>query len=107
MNPENLTLTQAAESIRSVKLSPVDYLQGLLTHIDKVEPGIRAWVTLDSERAMAEARRCEAEARAGAFRGPLHGVPIGIKDISRLPDSAPPRDPNSFRTTSPRATPFP
>lgn len=81
MNPENLTLTEAAELIRSGKLSPVNYLKGLLAHIDKVEPEIRAWVTFDRERAMAEAQKCEAEAGAGSFRGTLHGVPVGIKDI--------------------------
>ncbi len=81
MNLEDLTLTQAASEIRRGSLSPVEYTQALLNRIDKLEPQIRAWVTLDREGVLVEAKACEREAREGNFRGPLHGVPIGLKDI--------------------------
>jgi len=80
-NPENLSLVDAALAIRSGLLSPVDYVRALFTRMDQVESRVQAWVTVDREAVIAEAKQCEAEAAAGHFRGPLHGVPIGVKDI--------------------------
>jgi Asp-tRNA(Asn)/Glu-tRNA(Gln) amidotransferase A subunit family amidase len=59
----------------------VDYAHALLSRIAALEPRIQAWVTIDREAVLTEARRCADEARDGKFRGPLHGVPVGIKDI--------------------------
>src|SRR5436853_6968755 len=81
MNPETLSLTAACQAIRDGSLSPVDHVKALFARIDKVEPQVRAWVTLDRDAVLADARQCEAEARSKQFRGVLHGVPIGIKDI--------------------------
>ena len=81
MKLEDLTLVQAASEIRTGKLSSLDYVQALLSRIESLEPRIKAWVTLDGDRALAEAKACDNEARAGKFRGRLHGVPVGIKDI--------------------------
>ena len=81
MNPENLLLTQAASEIRAGTLSPVEYVKALFDRIDKTEPLVQAWVTINREAAAAEALQCETEARQKKFRGPLHGVPVGIKDI--------------------------
>jgi aspartyl-tRNA(Asn)/glutamyl-tRNA(Gln) amidotransferase subunit A len=81
MNPEDLSLTASATAIRSGSLSPVDYAQALLSRIEAAEPKIQAWVTLDRQAVLAEARKLEDEVRNKNFRGPLHGVPIGIKDI--------------------------
>jgi len=80
-NPKDLTLTEAAEAIRNRSLSPVEYAQALFKRMDQVEPQVQAWVTVDREAVIAEARKCEAEAAAKQFRGPLHGLPIGVKDI--------------------------
>src|SRR5204863_4206743 len=49
--------------------------------IDRYEPRVRAWVLVDPDSARAEARRLTAELRQGRCRGPLHGIPIGVKDI--------------------------
>src|SRR5262245_42916550 len=81
MNPEGLSLSEAASAIRTSTLSPVDYVEALFAVMDRVESRVQAWVTIDRERVLAEARRCEAEARSGKLRGPPHGVPLGIKDI--------------------------
>lgn len=81
MNLEDLSLTNAATAIRSGSLSPVDYAQALLSRIEATENGIQAWVTNPRKAVLAEARRCEDEARNKNFRGALHGVPVGIKDI--------------------------
>ena len=81
MKPEALSLAQAARAIRDGSISPVEYVNALFALVDKVEPEIRAWVTIDREAVLAEARACETEARSKRFRGPLHGIPIGVKDI--------------------------
>jgi Asp-tRNA(Asn)/Glu-tRNA(Gln) amidotransferase A subunit family amidase len=81
MNLENLTIVEAAGAIREGKLSPLDYAQALLSRIDNVESRVQAWFTVNREAVLSEARKCEIEAHNGQFRGPLHGIPIGIKDI--------------------------
>ena len=81
MNLEDLTLTEAASQIRDGKLSPVEYAHALFARMDKVEPRVQAWVTIDRGAVLAEARLCEAEAHEKNFRGPLHGIPVGVKDI--------------------------
>jgi aspartyl-tRNA(Asn)/glutamyl-tRNA(Gln) amidotransferase subunit A len=81
MNPEDLSLSEAAAAVRRGSLSPVEYVEALFRVMDRIESQIEAWVTVDRERVLSEARTCDAEARNGDFRGPLHGVPIGIKDI--------------------------
>src|SRR3989440_768325 len=79
--PHTLTIAAAAEQIRTRRLSPVDLVRSCLQRTDQLEPRLQAWVTLDRERALATAQRCEEEIRRGQYRGPLHGIPIGIKDI--------------------------
>src|SRR5213593_5205782 len=81
MNPASLTLTAAAQAIRDGSLSPVEYVKALFARMDQVEARVRAWVTVDHEAVLAEARQCEDEARSKQFRGPLHGIPIGVKDL--------------------------
>lgn len=81
MNLEDLTAAAAASAIRERTLSPVDYARALLARIDRVESRVQAWFTVDRDAVLSEAEKCEAEAREKRFRGPLHGVPLGIKDI--------------------------
>jgi len=76
-----LTIHAAAKEIKEGRLSPVDLLESCLRRIDRCEEKIRAWVLVDRERARTEAAALAAELRAGHWRGPLHGIPIGIKDI--------------------------
>jgi len=75
------TIHAAAEAIRTGEKSPVDLLDLCLQQIERYEPSVKAWVFLDADYAQEQAKAREAEARAGAWRGPLHGIPIGIKDI--------------------------
>jgi aspartyl-tRNA(Asn)/glutamyl-tRNA(Gln) amidotransferase subunit A len=81
MNLEALTIVEAARAIQSGSLSPLEYANALLERVDAVEPRVQAWTTIDSEAVLAEARQMETEARKQQFRGPLHGIPIGVKDI--------------------------
>jgi len=76
-----LTATETAKGIRSGDLSPVALVDVCLARIEELEPAILAWVHVDVSGALEAARTLEAEARAGRFRGPLHGVPVGLKDI--------------------------
>jgi aspartyl-tRNA(Asn)/glutamyl-tRNA(Gln) amidotransferase subunit A len=76
-----LTAFEAAQRIRQRDLSPVTLVESLLQHIDALEPKIQAWVTLDRAGALHTAQQLAQEAQRGSFRGPLHGVPVGIKDI--------------------------
>jgi Asp-tRNA(Asn)/Glu-tRNA(Gln) amidotransferase A subunit family amidase len=81
MSVRALSANEMAARIRTGDLSPVDLVEELLAHIDALEPAIGAWVFLDREGARSAARDRAAEARRGEFRGPLHGVPVGVKDI--------------------------
>ncbi len=79
--PYDLTATEAAEQIRQRKLSPVALVESLLARTEALEPSLQVWVTLDAEGALESAREAERELDRSGPRGPLHGVPAGLKDI--------------------------
>ncbi len=76
-----LTVHAASEEIRHGRLTPCDLLEQCFGQVDKYEKQVRAWVFLDRDYARSEAKRLSEELRQGRRRGPLHGIPIGIKDI--------------------------
>lgn len=76
-----LTATESGAEIRSGRLSSVDLVNDCLRRIAIREPVIGAWAHLDAEFARAQARAADAAQVAGKPLGPLHGVPVGIKDI--------------------------
>lgn len=75
------TITESAARLRSGTLTSTELVKRCLETIDALEPRIRAWVCLDRDQALAAAKECDAELSRGQFRGPLHGIPIGVKDI--------------------------
>ncbi|HXP83067.1 MAG TPA: amidase [Bryobacteraceae bacterium] len=75
-----LTLRKASELLRSKAASPVDLTQACLKRIEKYNPAVNAFITVTGESALAAAREMEAEQRRGKWRGPLHGIPIALKD---------------------------
>jgi aspartyl-tRNA(Asn)/glutamyl-tRNA(Gln) amidotransferase subunit A len=75
------TIHAAAEDIRHGRLSPVDLVKSCLERIDRFDDRVRAWVLVDREGALARAEECAAEIKRGGWRGPLHGIPLAIKDI--------------------------
>ncbi|MCA1849357.1 MAG: amidase, partial [Actinobacteria bacterium] len=77
-----LTAAQAAELIRIRSVSPVELVETLLERVQAIDGQVRAWETLDGERALAAARAAE-KAPGGHPEGigPLHGVPFGTKDV--------------------------
>jgi aspartyl-tRNA(Asn)/glutamyl-tRNA(Gln) amidotransferase subunit A len=74
-------VVELASLLRSRKLSPVELTRACLARIASLEPTYHAWVTVMAERAMDEARQAEKEIHAGKVRGPLHGIPYGVKDL--------------------------
>jgi aspartyl-tRNA(Asn)/glutamyl-tRNA(Gln) amidotransferase subunit A len=79
-NPVLWTLRQASENIRARKISPVELTQACLDRIDTFNPKTNAWITVLREQALAQAKALEKEQSSGHWRGPLHGIPIGLKD---------------------------
>lgn len=72
---------ELAAAIAGRKVSPVDSVRGYLDRIAQVDPHVQCWRELDAERALDLAKMREQEAAQGRIRGPLHGVPVAIKDI--------------------------
>ena len=75
------TITAVAPLLRRGEITPVDLVQSCFERIDRYESRVHAWAYLDRERAMADAQRLTQELQNGNNCGPLHGIPIGIKDI--------------------------
>lgn len=81
MQPFELSLTAAADAIRARQLSPVELVDSVLDRIEKVEPHLQAYVAVTAEQARREAREATDDAAAGRLRSPLHGIPMGLKDL--------------------------
>ena len=79
------TLVSLAAAIRAKKISPLEATRGYLDRIARLDEGIRSFITVDAEGALAAARALEADAAAGRWRGPLHGVPLAYKDLCHIP----------------------
>jgi aspartyl-tRNA(Asn)/glutamyl-tRNA(Gln) amidotransferase subunit A len=75
------TIAELRLAIRRRSVSPVELTRACLTRIERIAPTLNAFVTVMAESALADARRAEEELARGVDRGPLHGVPIGIKDL--------------------------
>jgi len=76
-----LTLAEAAAGLRRKDFSPIDLADACLERIAALDAKLHSFITVTAERARADARRAEAEFAAGKIRGPLHGIPIAIKDL--------------------------
>jgi len=76
-----LTIREAADLIRKKKVSPVELTTACLARISQFNPALNAFITITAESAMAQSREAEAEVMRGKWRGPLHGVPIALKDL--------------------------
>jgi aspartyl-tRNA(Asn)/glutamyl-tRNA(Gln) amidotransferase subunit A len=75
------TIVELAPRLRRKELSPVEVTRGCLHRIEKLNPALNAFITVTAESALAEARAAEVEMSRGKWRGPLHGIPIAIKDL--------------------------
>jgi Asp-tRNA(Asn)/Glu-tRNA(Gln) amidotransferase A subunit family amidase len=80
-SPSELTATEAAARLASGDTTSEELVQACLDRIAALEPEVQAWAFLDRDRALEQARAADAQRKEGKGIGPLHGVPIGIKDI--------------------------
>src|SRR5579864_3188670 len=81
MVPDYLTIADAARLIEKKELSPVELVDSRLDRIARLDGTLNSFIRVLSDEARAAARAAEAEIAAGRYRGPLHGIPIGLKDI--------------------------
>ena len=75
-----LSIGEAGDLVRRKAISPVELTRACLQKIERLNPVLNAFITVTAEEAVAEAREAETEVRRGRWRGPLHGIPIGLKD---------------------------
>lgn len=75
------SLLDVSKSIKAGTLSPVEVTVAILKRIDELDGTLKSYTTVLGERSMEQARKAEAEIASGFWRGPLHGVPIAVKDL--------------------------
>ena len=75
------SISETSQRIRRRELSPVEITRDCLRQISALNPRLNAFITVTEESALAEARTAEAEISRGEWRGPLHGIPIALKDL--------------------------
>ncbi|MCH7800593.1 MAG: amidase, partial [Chloroflexi bacterium] len=75
-----LSATELASKIRHKEVSPVEAVEAYLERITEIDPKLNAYITVLADEALAEARQSESDIAAGRIKGPLHGVPVGVKD---------------------------
>jgi aspartyl-tRNA(Asn)/glutamyl-tRNA(Gln) amidotransferase subunit A len=76
-----LTLAEAMEMLRRKAVSPVELVQAFVARIEQLNPALNAFITVTAEQALQQAREAEAEIQRGHWRGPLHGMPLALKDL--------------------------
>lgn len=76
-----LTIKQASELIKKKEISPVDLTQAILNRIKDIDQNLNTYVTVLSDKASESAKKAEDEISSGNYKGPLHGIPLGLKDI--------------------------
>ncbi len=76
-----MPIADLAENIRAKRVSPVEAVQACLDRIERLNGGLRAFISVYPEQALADARAAEAAVMAGDDLGPLHGVPLAVKDL--------------------------
>jgi aspartyl-tRNA(Asn)/glutamyl-tRNA(Gln) amidotransferase subunit A len=75
------SIAETAERVRRREISPVELVRECLERIDRLNPTLNAFITVTAESSLAEAQKAEQEIQSGNWRGPLHGIPIGLKDL--------------------------
>ena len=75
-----LSATELGAAIKAKQISPVEAVEAYLDRIQRIDPKVNSYITVMADQALEDARQAEAEIQRGEYRGPLHGIPIGIKD---------------------------
>ena len=76
-----VTIREAAEALRQRRFSAVELTSAALGRIERSNPTLQAFITVTAEQALQQARQADAELAAGRDRGPLHGIPMAVKDL--------------------------
>lgn len=79
--PEFISIMDLTDAYRARTLSPVEITRLMLDRIEQLDPHLRSYLTVTPDIAFEQARKAEEEIGRGEFRGPMHGVPIGVKDL--------------------------
>jgi hypothetical protein len=101
----SLDLQEAATLLRQKKVSPVELTRACLSRIEALNPVLNAFITVTAESALAQARVAEGELQRGMFRGPLHGIPVALKDLGDTAGVRTTAGARSSRITSPAKMP--
>ena len=99
--PYTLTATEAVQAIASGRLSSVDLVKSCLAQIADTDASINAWAYLDPESVLAQAAECDRIRKAGLGTGPLHGLPVGLKDVIDTRDMPTQRGTDIFKDRQP------
>jgi hypothetical protein len=75
------SITEVSELIRQKKVSPVEIVRDALKSIEELNPKLNAFITILADQSLEAAQNAEAEIKNGQWKGPLHGIPIGVKDF--------------------------
>src|SRR5712675_2198165 len=76
-----LTLVDAMAMLQRKAVSPVELARAYVARIERLNPALNAFITVTAEQALRQARQAETEIQRGHWRGPLHGIPIALKDL--------------------------
>ncbi len=77
----SVSIRDAAEQLRRRRVSPVELTKACLARIDRLNPVLNAFITVTADSALAQAREAESQLQRGQWRGPLHGIPVALKDL--------------------------
>ena len=75
------TIQEAAEQLRRRRVSPVELTNACLARIERLNPVLNAFIRVTADSALAQAREAESQIQRGQWRGPLHGIPVALKDL--------------------------
>ena len=75
------SIVETSDLLRKGKLSPVELTKNCLAQIEELNPTLNAFITVTAELALTQARAAEEEILRGRWRGPLHGIPLAVKDL--------------------------
>src|SRR6266702_6860888 len=75
------TIAEASRLVQQCEISPVELTRECLERIEQLNPSLNAFITVTAESALKDAQHAEKEIQSGKWRGPLHGIPIGLKDL--------------------------
>ncbi|MBI4278295.1 MAG: amidase, partial [Armatimonadetes bacterium] len=78
---DQFTLSTLSRALAAKQVSPVEVTEACLARVERYDRALNAFVTVTADRALEDARRAEKEINGGRRKGPLHGIPIALKDI--------------------------